>query len=185
MRKFFLFGSQDDRESAVARLKERGVLVLPVAQDDPRLDISFHLVTDEVKDADLEPLAAFGPDDVYQVNLRGTMITDAGLAHLSKLTGLERLHLERTKVTDAGLAHLKDLKQVAYLNLYGAEAITDAAAEHLTELRGLKKLYLWQTKVTDDGQAVIQAGLPECKIDRGVKVEKKDGQQGDGQQGGG
>ena len=184
MRKFF-FRSQDDKEAAIARLKERGVLVLPVAQDDPRLDISFHLVTDEVKDVDLEPLAAFGPDDVYQINLRGTMITDAGLAHLSKLTGLERLHLERTNLTNAGLAHVKGLEQLAYLNLYATPAISDGCVDHLKHLTGLRKLFLWQTKVTDAGEEAIKAALPDCKIDRGVKVEKKDDKQGDDQRGDG
>ncbi len=179
MRNFFLRVRQDDKQAAITKLKERGVLVLAVAQDDPRLDISFHLVTGDVTDADLEPLAALGANDVYKINLRGAKITDAGLARLKKLTGLERLHLERTAVTDAGLAHLRDLKHLAYLNLFGAGAISDGCVDHVKQLAALKKLFLWQTQVTDAGEAALQEALPEVKIDRGVKVDKQDGKQDD------
>lgn len=37
------------------------------------------------------------------VNLSETAITDAELAHLAKLNGLERLNLSETEITDAGL----------------------------------------------------------------------------------
>ena len=38
----------------------------------------------------------------------GTMITDAGLAHLKGLTGLRVLDLQGTRITDAGVRALEE-----------------------------------------------------------------------------
>lgn len=51
--------------------------------------------------------------EVVGVDLNlNTKVTDAGLAHLKRLTKLETLYLHRTKVTDAGLVHLKGLTKL-------------------------------------------------------------------------
>ena len=44
---------------------------------------------------------------VDMVNLSGTQITDAGLAHLTGLTALKELRLVRTQVIDVGVAKLQ------------------------------------------------------------------------------
>jgi hypothetical protein len=44
-------------------------------------------------------------------------VTDAGLAHLARLTSLQELNLESTQVTDAGLAHLAGLTSLQELDL--------------------------------------------------------------------
>ena len=65
--------------------------------------------------------------------------TDADLAHLKGLTGLQRLYLSETDITDAGLAHLK-------------------------ELTGLKRLYLNRTSITDGGLRELRKALPGTDI---------------------
>mgnify|MGYP001407054826 CR=1 FL=1 len=47
--------------------------------------------------------------EVVEVNLIGSEVTDAGLAHLAGLAALQFLHLNDTQVTGAGLAHLAGL----------------------------------------------------------------------------
>jgi hypothetical protein len=49
---------------------------------------------------DPEPLSAL--TSLQLLNLTGTQITDAGLAHLSGCTKLVDLHTDETKVTKAG-----------------------------------------------------------------------------------
>jgi hypothetical protein len=44
-----------------------------------------------------------------QLNLRGTRVTDAGLANLEGLRNLDRLDLRETRVTASGIAALRAL----------------------------------------------------------------------------
>jgi len=150
---------------AIAKLRAAGGLVLEIAQNDNRLDVSFLSAQGKVTDDVIAPVQAIGR--LAHLNLRSTEITDAGLVAVGKATSLIRLHLEKTKVTDAGLAHIKPLANLEYLNLYGTE-ITDAGLAHLESLSKLKTIYLWQTKVTDAGVMKLQQALPMLKIIRGT-----------------
>ncbi|HEY0983627.1 hypothetical protein [Schlesneria sp.] len=156
-------------KTAIAEVRKSGGQVMELAQNDPRLDVAFHLADGKITDDSLAPLKNL--PRVAQLNLRGREITSAGLAHLKDLKGLVRLHLEKTKVTDEGLENLKGLENLEYLNLYGT-AVTDAGLKHLHGLKKLKKLYLWQTQVTDAGVAELKAALPEIQIIRGVDLAK-------------
>lgn len=151
-------------KKAIAKIRESGALVLEIAQNDNRLDVSYLTAQGKVTDELLEPLKAL--TRLAHLNLRGTEITDAGLGHFAKQKTLVRLHLEKTKITDKALEQLKELENLEYLNIYGTE-ITDAGLAHLEGLKKLKSLYLWQTKVTDEGVKKLQAALPGLKIVRG------------------
>ncbi len=55
--------------------------------------------------------------NVEGVSFQSTLVTDAGLVHLTGLTKLEALTLDSTQVADAGLASLAELKGLTYLSL--------------------------------------------------------------------
>lgn len=159
----------DAEKAAIAEIRKAGGQVLELAQNDPRLDVAFHLADGKITDEQLVPLKNL--PQVAQLNLRGREITNAGLVNLKDLKGLVRLHLEKTKVTDDGLVNLKGLENLEYLNLYGTET-TDAGLKHLEGLKKLKRLYVWQTQVTDAGVATLKAALPELQIVRGIEPAK-------------
>ena len=140
---------------AIVAVKKAGGAVLPVAQNDNRLDIAFHLADGKIGDDQVASVKPLG-NVINSLNLRGTEVTDKGLEQLKELKSLVRLHLERTKITDAGLAHLAALENLEYLNLYGTE-ITDAGVQSLAGSKKLKRLYVWQTKMTEEGQAKFKA----------------------------
>jgi Leucine-rich repeat (LRR) protein len=104
-------------------------------------------------------------DEVREVDLNGTQVTDAGLAHLQGLTALQELYLRGTQVTDAGLAHLRGLTGLLSLNLNDTQ-VTDAGLAHLQGLSGLGTLSLSGTQVTDAGLAHLQGltGLQELSL---------------------
>lgn len=158
--------------AAINAIRAAGAHVLEVAQNDPHLEVAFHLQADGFKDEYLEQVKALKGSVVY-LNLRGTKVSDAATAQLGELAELTHLHLEKTAITDAALANLKNLQKLEYLNLYGT-AITDAGLEHVAALKNLKRLYLWQTKVTDAGVEKLKQALPELKIDRGLDEPKKE-----------
>jgi YHS domain-containing protein len=149
---------------ALDKLRQSGARALPLAQGVNLLDVGFS-TGGEVADAQLALLVPVA-QQVYELNLAGSKVTDAGLAQVGQLTNLRRLHLEKTAVTDAGLAHLKNLANLEYLNLYGT-AVTDAGVANLAGLKNLRSLYLWQTKVTAEGSAGLKKSLPTVNINRG------------------
>ncbi len=152
-------------KKAIAKIRESGALVLEIAQNDNRLDVSYITAQGKVTNEQLAPIKDL--TRLAQLNLRGLEIGDEALVYLAGQKSLVRLHLEKTKISDKGLEHLKGLENLEYLNLYGTE-IGDAGLEHLITLKKLKSLYLWQTKVTDEGVKKLQAALPELKIIRGT-----------------
>jgi len=104
---------------------------------------------------------------IFQFYAQGGKVTDAELKQLLKgLENLEDLDLYRTNITDAGLEHVKGLKNLRYLNLHWQKKVTDAGLEHLKGLERLRHLDLRGTKVTDGGVENLQRALPNCKIDR-------------------
>jgi hypothetical protein len=152
---------------AIASIQEKGGLVLEVAQNDPSLDVAFHLASKPAEDGDLAPLEQL--TNVVNLNLRKAAITDAGMAHLKGLKTLQRLHLEKTAITDAGLEHLQDLTSLVYLNLYET-AVSDAGLQHLKGLSKLRKLFVWKTKVTQAGVDGLRKSLPELEVVLGQEL---------------
>jgi YHS domain-containing protein len=152
---------------ALDKLRQSGARALPLAQGINLLDVGFSSGGD-VADAQLALLAPIATQ-VYELNLAGSKVTDAGMASLAPLTNLRRLHLEKTAVTDAGLEKIKGLANLEYLNLYGT-AVTDAGLAHLAGMKNLKNLYLWQTKVTSEGAANLKKSLPSVTINRGEEL---------------
>ncbi len=136
-------------KKAIAELQKNGALVLELAQNDPRLEVSFQQHEGKLTEEKLAPLKELKASLVH-LNLRGQEVTDAHLVQLTDLTALIRLHLEQTKITDKGLESLKGLTNLEYLNLYGT-AVTDAGLANLAALAKLKYVRLTDTGITDAG----------------------------------
>ena len=156
-------------EDALKKIRASGGHVQRVSASGPQWEVHFHLSGKELRDEQLAHVAELG--GVVSLNLKGTSITDAGLARLKALAQLQKLHLEQTAIGDEGVAHLAKLTNLEYLNLYGTN-VTDRALQSLTGLTNLRSLYLWQTGVSDEGVAKLQAALPELEIVRGADLSK-------------
>lgn len=155
----------DAEKKAIAKIRESGALVLEIAQNDNRLDVSYITAQGKITTEQLAPLKDL--TRLAHLNLRGLEIGDDAVALIAGQKTLVRLHLEKTKITDKALEHLKGLENLEYLNVYGTE-IGDAGLAHLANLKKLKSLYVWQTKVTDEGVKKLQEALPGLKIIRGT-----------------
>lgn len=156
---------------ATAAIKKAGGSVMQVAQNDHRLDVTFHLADGKIGDdqvATVKPLA----NVIHELNLGKTEVTDKGLEHLKDLKSLVKLNLKETKITDAGLAQLAGLENLEYLNVYGT-AVTDAGLQSLAGLKKLKKVYVWQTKVTEEGQAKFKAANTTAQLIPDFALDKK------------
>lgn len=157
-------------DDTIGQVEKSGASLMAIAQDTPELRFSALNVSKDYSDdqlAMLKPVA----DQIKWIDLARTKVTDKGLAHLSGMKSLSRLHLENTPVTDAGLDHLKGLSNLEYLNLYGTQ-VTDAGIMKLAGLKKLKKVFLWQSKVTDAGAAKLAAAVPGLDVNTGWKAPK-------------
>ena len=157
------------RDAALAGLKASGWVALPVADGLHAVDVNLSLGNPSATDEEIKALGGLEPSLVW-LNLAGTQVTDAGLAHLAKFTQLRRLNLSRTKVTAKGLGHLAALKELKVLNLYGSTA-GDQAAEALAALPGLQRLYLWGSAFTAEGCGQLAQMRPNLLINRGLEPE--------------
>jgi hypothetical protein len=163
--------AQDPNDAAaVEAVRRAGGQVLEIAQNDPRLDVAFHLSNVELTPEILNTLEGIKGRAAH-LNLRGTNLNDELSQHLKPLTELTRLHLEKTAITDAALPNLAGMKKLEYLNLYGTN-VTDAGLDSLGELAALKKLFVWETKVTLAGVHKLRAKLPELQIIGGPEEPK-------------
>jgi hypothetical protein len=96
------------------------------------------------------------------LNLRGTKVSDAGMAYVGQMTGLERLD-PNLEIGDAGIAKLNSLTNLKQLDLSDTQ-VTDAGLAKLIDLRELRGLGLRYTHVTAVGVAQLR-GLKKLEID--------------------
>ncbi|MBD0288988.1 MAG: hypothetical protein ICV79_26720, partial [Flavisolibacter sp.] len=151
-------------EKAIQALKERGVVILPVAQNSNYLMANFVTATD-LTDKDLALLLPLKKQLVW-IKLNDAPIGDSALAIISQCTNLTSLQLSGTRITDKGLVQLKKLNNLQYLNLVG----TNISLQGLNELQPLKKLqslYLYQTRITKEEEATLRKIFPRTFIDLG------------------
>jgi HEAT repeat protein/Leucine-rich repeat (LRR) protein len=122
-----------------------------------------------------------GLPNLQTLDLSRRTISDAGLAYVGQLKGLESLNLWNggqawvrkrgipcpsvlDGITDAGLAHLRELQSLQSLDL-GGRSITDAGVPHLNRLRSLRKLRLEGTLITEAGATSLRQALPKATIE--------------------
>jgi hypothetical protein len=108
-----------------------------------------------VGDDDLLDLTRACPD-LESLNLTGTLVTDAGMAHLLALAGLSSLSLSGTAITDASLEVLAHVTTLVELELIDT-AVTDAGMAGMGSLAALSVLLLRGTRVTATGLSALDS----------------------------
>jgi len=151
-------------EEAIKKLKDRGIAIIPVAQNSNYLSANF-VAVDSVMENDLQLLEPLKKQLIW-LKLGNKKITDANLGAIIKLSSLTRLHLERTGVTDKGIGMIKNLLQLQYLNLVGT-AVTAKGLEELKDLKNLREVFIYQTSVTAGEWGNLKKIFPNTLIDTG------------------
>ena len=152
----------DDR--IVDRLKQKGVIVLPVAQYSNYLLLNF--VTHPVVDKEDLQLMQQIKKQVIWLRLDNSNFDDEAAASIAPLTSLTKLNLAHTDISDKGLQSLQQLTNLTYLNLVG----TKVTMQGLMVLKNLKKLallYLYQANIKGQDWATIKKEFPKTQVDSG------------------
>jgi len=151
-------------ESAIKKLKERGAMVLPVAQNSNYLMVNF-VTTDSLKDKDLELLMPISEQLIW-LKLSNQLISDEAMKTIGKLNNLTRIQLDHTAITDKGLVPLQQLSNLVYLNLVGTK-ITSAGLTKLKSLNKLQQIYLYQTAIGKSEWEDLKKIFPKAVLDSG------------------
>lgn len=151
-------------EEALKALRDKGVVVLPVAANSNYLSANF-VAVDKVTAADLQLLDGIKEQLVW-LKLSDAGIDDAALKNLSNLSALTRLYLDDNSITDAGLQALSNLKNLQYINL----SKTKVGAKGVSALKNNKNLgqvYLYQTALPAADYTTLKKTFPKTIIDTG------------------
>ena len=151
-------------ENDIQKLKARGIVVLPVAQNSNYLKANF-VTVDSVDHDDIVLLHQVKKQLVW-LNLSGKKISDTVLTNVSNLTNLTRLQLDNTSITDKGLASLKSLVDLQYLNLVGT-IITVQGILQLKTLPRLQAIYLYKTFISSSDWQMLKNNFPKVTLDTG------------------
>jgi uncharacterized membrane protein len=151
-------------EAAVKKLRDLGVVVMPVAQNTNYLWANF-VTAKNFSDAQM-PLLLPLKEQLIELDLGSTSIRDSAMQTVAQLKNLMHLKLDHTKITDKGLTSLSALQNLRYLNLVA----TVVTAEGVLQLKGLKKLrslYLYQAAVKKADWPTLKEAFPKTSIDSG------------------
>jgi len=152
--------------AAIEKLKQAGVVVIPVLSTSNYLSASF--VTAKANADVLKLLEPLNKQLVW-LNFANTALDDKGIQAVAKLDNLIRLNLSRTAITDKGIALIKGVSHLQYVNLVGTK-VTAAGVEQLKGLKELNSIYLYQTGITKDDEVKLKKVFPKVTLDFGGYV---------------
>ncbi len=113
----------------------------------------------KITDAGLAVLSHLPGLEVLSLN---NQISDIGLKQLKGLKRLKVLELPRSKISDYGLTILKQLPKLERLDLSESK-ISDAGARTVATMHSLRQVDVSGTLITDKGMALL-AALPKLEI---------------------
>lgn len=102
-------------------------------------------------------------EQLEQLALTGSPVTDADLPQLTSRRTLQSLDLSYTRVTSSGLSVLSRVKDLQSLSLNGVP-LDDAAVEPLCQLPRLRSLSLMDCGLSAEAIGKIQKTLPGCLV---------------------
>ncbi len=151
-------------DSKLDPLREKGIVVLPLANNHPLLQINCQSLP-SFDDGDWKEFNDL-KQHIASLRLSGTSISDKSLKWIGELPNLTKLYLDYTSITDEGLVYLKDTKELRYLNLVGT-GISEKGIQYLQSLPHLKSIYLYQSEVNPENLIALQKGMPKVYFDLG------------------
>lgn len=149
---------------ALSKLAERGILILPVAQESNYLKANFVNVT-SFQSADVDLLLAIREQLVW-LDLTNTSVADDDVEKLSQLHNLRYLYLRNTSVTDRGVSALMKISNLQYVNLSDTQ-VTAAGFKQLLQNKNLRELYVFNSKASAEDIKILMTSNPDVHVDTG------------------
>ena len=151
-------------EKLIQKLKDSGIIVLPVARNSNYLKANF-VTVDTVTYNDIALLLGIKKQLVW-LNMGQKDMPDSLLSLVGQLTNLTRLQLDNISITDKGLGSLQPLSNLQYLNLVGTK-VTSQGLKQLKTLPKLQVLYLYKTFISSSEWPLLKNSFPKVTLDTG------------------
>lgn len=149
-------------EKAIARLRDAGVIVMPMAQGNNYVSVDFA----RRASASLIPLLLPLKKQLIQVDLSDIAVGDSSMEVLRQCVALRVVNMRGTKITDKALPGLASLPELRVLNLVG----TNVTTQGLMAVRPpahLHALYLYHTRVERKDWGKLTAFYKATVLDSG------------------
>lgn len=151
----------------IAHLVAVGFMARQVSAGDTQLVVSPALPGSGFSASDIQTLASDAHNQVVDLNLADSGLSDSDIAPIANLKALTHLRLDDNKLTDKALDVVSSLPNLVEVNLYDNRGITDAGIQKLASMKSLRRVYLFQTGVTKEGIAKLHEARPDLQIDAG------------------
>jgi Leucine-rich repeat (LRR) protein len=149
----------------INKLRRLGVVINPVAQDNPSLSANFVNVLEEDLTEAIQSLLDIHEQLVF-LYLDDQNLSVRDWETIGQLSNLRKLSVSGTNLNEATIMHLGNLNKLVYLNLVGTEISTEGLLA-LSGLDQLKYLYLYQTGLSSKAFMDIASKFPKTIIDTG------------------
>lgn len=154
---------------AIAAIRSSLVHVEPLAADSTLLVVSFNAIAPTVDDAMAARLLTPLKDNLADLSLGRTKITDATLEMLATMPHLRRLDLRATPITPAGVEKLAKSGSLEELIL-AQTSLCDDIVPTICGMTKLSHLYLWSAGVTPESITKLRADRPELEVNAGDRL---------------
>lgn len=151
-------------EKVLQALKDKGIIVIPVAQNSNYLMANF-VSAINITDKDIALLLPVKKQLVW-LKLNNTKIGDSALSIIGQCINLTLLQLGYTEITDSGLALIKNLNKLQLLSLIGTK-VTGSGVMQLQKLKDLQSIYLYQARLGKNDWGILKKAFPKTEIDTG------------------
>ncbi len=151
---------------AIAALRERLVHVESEGEGDPLISVDFAAIAEKITDADFTALISPLADSIADLSIARTKVTDAAMTLVARMPNLERLDLRGTAITSAGLAALSKHEKLSEL-IVAQGRLDDAANATLLAMPALRTVHLWKSGISDDAVSKLRAARPDVAFDAG------------------
>jgi mono/diheme cytochrome c family protein len=156
--------------AALVALREALIHVEPSAPGSNGLRIDCAAIAVRVDDALAKQLLGPVREQVVDLSLARAAISDATLDLLAKMPHLKRLDLRGTAVSDRGIAKLVHLGELEELIVAQAK-LSDASLDTLLACKSMKSVFLWRSGLSAEAIARLRQARPALYVDAGDKPD--------------
>jgi uncharacterized membrane protein len=178
---YLLFPKINVKEASVNNLNKianHGFVINKIVFGQPYLRVTYSNKGQVITSKAMKSLMAIS-DQLVELNLQESKLSDEAAMSLHKLKSLNILRLDQTSITDQTLEYLKELSSLKVLNLFNTKISNEGLAGLLTYIQP-EKVYFWNEDeknknfaqfVKGDNQTTILQGLQEGFMEKSTLEE--------------